>query len=318
MNDAQKLRFEEDLELDFSFGIRGLARFRANVYMQQTCVGRRVPRRPVQDHPARRARPAAGRHRAVRPAARPRAGDRPDGLGQVDDAGVDDRPDQHQDARSHRHGRGSDRVPARAQELPGQPARDRPRLDQSFKRALKYILRQDPDVVLIGEMRDLETDRGGADDRRDRPPRVRHAAHQQRDPEHQPHHRRVPVAPAGSGARGAVVRARGRHHADADPEGARARAARSRAEVMVPERRDPQPDPRGQAAPDLLADADRPVEVRHADDEPVAVRPVPAEGDLARRVPRPLERARRAQDDDPRPAVARSALTARPANQTRR
>jgi twitching motility protein PilT len=28
---------------------------------------------------------------------------------------------------------------------------------QSFKNALKYILRQDPDVVLIGEMRDLET-----------------------------------------------------------------------------------------------------------------------------------------------------------------
>ncbi len=28
---------------------------------------------------------------------------------------------------------------------------------QSFKKALKYVLRQDPDVVLIGEMRDLET-----------------------------------------------------------------------------------------------------------------------------------------------------------------
>src|SRR5438552_12996797 len=38
MNDAQKMRFEEDLEIDFSFGIRGLARFRANVYMQQSCV----------------------------------------------------------------------------------------------------------------------------------------------------------------------------------------------------------------------------------------------------------------------------------------
>src|SRR5436190_14883840 len=38
MNDAQKLRFEEDLEIDFSFGIRGMARFRANVYMQQSCV----------------------------------------------------------------------------------------------------------------------------------------------------------------------------------------------------------------------------------------------------------------------------------------
>ena len=29
-------------------------------------------------------------------------------------------------------------------------------------------------------------------------------------------------------------------------------------EVMVPERRDPEPDPRGQDPPDLLADADRP------------------------------------------------------------
>src|SRR5262249_13321398 len=28
---------------------------------------------------------------------------------------------------------------------------------QSFRNALKYILRQDPDVVLVGEMRDLET-----------------------------------------------------------------------------------------------------------------------------------------------------------------
>src|SRR6185436_5703222 len=38
MNDSQKLRFEEDLEIDFSFGIRGIARFRANVCLQQSCV----------------------------------------------------------------------------------------------------------------------------------------------------------------------------------------------------------------------------------------------------------------------------------------
>ena len=114
MNDAQKLRFEEDLEIDFSFGIRNLARFRANVYMQQTLRGGRVPHRPVQDHPARGSRPAAGGHGAVRQAARPRARHRPDGLGQVDDARVDDRPHQHADARSHRHHRGSDRVPAHA------------------------------------------------------------------------------------------------------------------------------------------------------------------------------------------------------------
>ena len=38
LTDAQKHRFEEDLELDFSFGIRGLARFRANVYNQRGAV----------------------------------------------------------------------------------------------------------------------------------------------------------------------------------------------------------------------------------------------------------------------------------------
>src|SRR5512147_58497 len=35
MTDAQKHRFEEDLELDFSFGLKGLARFRANVFNQR-------------------------------------------------------------------------------------------------------------------------------------------------------------------------------------------------------------------------------------------------------------------------------------------
>ena len=38
LNDSQKHRFEEDLELDFSFGIRGLARYRANVYNQRGAV----------------------------------------------------------------------------------------------------------------------------------------------------------------------------------------------------------------------------------------------------------------------------------------
>src|SRR6266581_1020592 len=38
LTDAQKHRFEENLELDFSFGIKGLARFRANVFMQRGAV----------------------------------------------------------------------------------------------------------------------------------------------------------------------------------------------------------------------------------------------------------------------------------------
>src|SRR2546425_11933405 len=38
LTDAQKHRFEENLELDFSFGIKGLARFRSNVFMQRGAV----------------------------------------------------------------------------------------------------------------------------------------------------------------------------------------------------------------------------------------------------------------------------------------
>src|SRR4030088_259006 len=39
LTDAQKKRFEEALELDFSFGIRGLARFRCNLFNQRGAVG---------------------------------------------------------------------------------------------------------------------------------------------------------------------------------------------------------------------------------------------------------------------------------------
>ena len=38
LTDAQKHRFEESLELDLSFGVKGLARFRANVFMQRGAV----------------------------------------------------------------------------------------------------------------------------------------------------------------------------------------------------------------------------------------------------------------------------------------
>src|SRR3977135_1158783 len=39
LTDAQKHRFEETLELDFSFGIKGLSRFRANIFNQRGAVG---------------------------------------------------------------------------------------------------------------------------------------------------------------------------------------------------------------------------------------------------------------------------------------
>ncbi|HEY0787810.1 MAG TPA: ATPase, T2SS/T4P/T4SS family, partial [Thermoanaerobaculia bacterium] len=46
LTDAQKHRFEENLELDFSFGIKGLARFRANIFNQRgatAAVYRQIP-----------------------------------------------------------------------------------------------------------------------------------------------------------------------------------------------------------------------------------------------------------------------------------
>ena len=39
LTDAQKHRFEENLELDFSFGLKGMSRFRANFFNQKGAVG---------------------------------------------------------------------------------------------------------------------------------------------------------------------------------------------------------------------------------------------------------------------------------------
>src|SRR2546425_13125885 len=38
LTDVQKHRFEENLELDLSFGVKGLARFRGNVFQQRDAV----------------------------------------------------------------------------------------------------------------------------------------------------------------------------------------------------------------------------------------------------------------------------------------
>ena len=62
-------------------------------------------------------------------------------------------------------------------------------------------LREDPDVMLVGEMRDLEIDRHHADARRDRPPRAVDVAHQRRRAGPRPHRRRVPHRAPGADPR---------------------------------------------------------------------------------------------------------------------
>jgi len=156
MNDAQKLRFEEDLEIDFSFGIRDMARFRANVYMQQSCVAgafRVVPYNviPLAD---------LGLPQVVTDLTEKPRGlvlvTGPTGSGKSTTlASMIDRINTTlkghivtvEDPIEFQHAHKSCLVNQR------EIGRD----SASFKRALKYILRQDPDVVLIGEMRDLET-----------------------------------------------------------------------------------------------------------------------------------------------------------------
>ena len=90
---------------------------------------RRLPPDPRPHPHARGAPDARAPLRALREAARPRARDRADRLGQVDDARGARRPHQPHALGAHPHDRGSDRVPALAPQLHRQPARDRLRRD---------------------------------------------------------------------------------------------------------------------------------------------------------------------------------------------
>ena len=70
-----------------------------------------------------------------------------------------------------------------------------------FGEALKRVLRQDPDVILVGEMRDLETISTALNRGRNRPPRVRHTAHPGRAAVDRPNDRCVPAPPAAADPR---------------------------------------------------------------------------------------------------------------------
>ncbi|HSR96383.1 MAG TPA: type IV pilus twitching motility protein PilT, partial [Kofleriaceae bacterium] len=156
MNDAQKLRFEEDLEIDFSFGIRGMARFRANVYMQQSCVAGAFRIVPYQIIPLEELGlppvviELCEKPRGLVLVTGPTGSGKSTTLASMIDR-INSKMRGHiitvEDPIEFQHQHKNCLINQR------EIGRD----SQSFKRALKYILRQDPDVVLIGEMRDLET-----------------------------------------------------------------------------------------------------------------------------------------------------------------
>ncbi len=81
---------------------------------------------------------------------------------------------------------------------------------RSFAHALRSALRQDPDVILVGEMRDYETIETALHAAGDGPPGLLHAAHAGRHRDDQPHHRRLPASPAEADPHAARVGAEGR------------------------------------------------------------------------------------------------------------
>jgi twitching motility protein PilT len=156
LTDAQKHRFEEESELDLSFGVKGLSRFRANVFMQRGAVAgafRTIPFKiltfaelglpPVVAELARKPRglvlvtgpTGSGKSTTLASIIDKINTDRHEHIITVEDPIEYLHP--HKNCVVNQREVGADTT--------------------SFKKALKYILRQDPDVVLIGEMRDLET-----------------------------------------------------------------------------------------------------------------------------------------------------------------
>jgi len=156
LTDAQKHRFEEENELDLSFGVKGLSRFRANVFMQRGAVAgafRTIPFKILTF--AELGLPPVVAELAKKPrglvlVTGPTGSGKSTTLASIIDKINNDRHEHIitiEDPIEYLHPHKNCLVNQR------EVGAD----TQSFKKALKYILRQDPDVVLIGEMRDLET-----------------------------------------------------------------------------------------------------------------------------------------------------------------
>src|SRR5881409_1292063 len=156
LTEQQKKRFEMEDELDFSFGIQNLARFRGNCFKQRGCVSMVIRQIPFN---------IKSFEELKLPKVIADLSDRPRGLILVTGptgsgksttlAAMIDRVNRqmkghiitiedpiefihrHQSCIVNQREVGSD--------------------TNSFQAALKYALRQDPDVVLVGEMRDLDT-----------------------------------------------------------------------------------------------------------------------------------------------------------------
>jgi twitching motility protein PilT len=156
LTEAQKQRFEEENELDLSFGLKGISRFRANIFMQRGGVSaalRVIPHQILtfeQLGLPQVASELAKKPRGLILVTGPTGSGKSTTLAAMIDK-INGERHEHiltiEDPIEYLHQHKKCVVNQREVNAD----------TKSFKIALKYILRQDPDVVLIGEMRDLET-----------------------------------------------------------------------------------------------------------------------------------------------------------------
>jgi len=156
LTEAQKKKFEEESELDFSFGIKSVSRFRGNLYLQKGAVGgafRMIPHQTPQ-------LATLGLPPAV-----PMLTELPRGLVLVTGptgsgksttlAAMIDKINRER----HEHIVTVEDPIEFVHDHKGCVVNQREVFSDThgFAQSLKHVLRQDPDIVLIGEMRDLET-----------------------------------------------------------------------------------------------------------------------------------------------------------------
>ncbi len=156
LTEDQKKRFEMSKELDLSFGLKGVSRFRCNVFLQRGCVAAALRTIPYEILSFKElglpdiVPKLCKKKKGLILVTGPTGSGKTTTLASMIDMINNERPEhiitvedpieyvfKHRRAMVNQREVGAD--------------------TDSFHNALKYVLRQDPDVVLIGEMRDIET-----------------------------------------------------------------------------------------------------------------------------------------------------------------
>ncbi len=156
LSDEQRKKFETTKELDLSFGVKGLSRFRANVYLQRGVVTMAIRQIPYEILPMEKlglppaVRDFTNRQKGLVLITGPTGSGKSTTLAAMLDK-INATRQSHimtiEDPIEYIHHHKKCIVNQR--EVGADTS--------SFPNALKYVLRQDPDIILIGEMRDLET-----------------------------------------------------------------------------------------------------------------------------------------------------------------